>query len=190
MTVKDRLYALMTYYGKSKTEFAKHIGTTLPVLNVYYGRTSLSKNIRTRILSQFPEISPNWLETGEGSMLQEVKNPRINATFLINDAVEQVTMYIQGMQCDSYLKVSGFTFEPIICNGDIIGIRQQTFDTIDPAKYYLLVTDDGIPMIKRIVAADDTSIYISTGEAQLKPFPVAKAKVKGLYRVIYVGRTL
>jgi len=99
-------------------------------------------------------------------------------------------MFIQGLQCDSYLKVSGFTFEPIICNGDIIGVRQQSYDTIDPAKYYLVVTSNGMPMIKRVVATDEENIYVSTGETQIKPFPLAKARVTGLYRVVYVGRIL
>ncbi len=190
MTVKERLYALMSYYGKTKTEFAEHIGTTLQILNVYYSRSSLSKNLRARILTQFPEVSPEWLETGDGVMLIDKPVQRVDATFIISEDIERVSMFIQGLQCDSYLKVSGFTFEPIICNGDIIGIRQQSIDTIDPAKYYLIVTEDGSPMIKRIVATDEARIYVSTGETQLKPFPLDKAKVKGLYRVVYVGRNL
>lgn len=190
MTVKERLHALMTYYGKTKTEFAEHIGTTLAILNVYYSRPSLSKNLRSRILTQFPEVSPEWLETGDGVMLIDKPVQRVDASFIISDGVERVPMFIQGLQCDSYLRVSGFTFDPIICNGDIIGIRQQNIDTIDPAKYYLIVTEDGNPMIKRIVATDEDCIYVSTGEVQIKPFPLTKAKVKGLYRVVFVGRNL
>lgn len=190
MTVKERLYALMTYYGKTKTEFAEHIGTTLQILNVYYSRSSLSKNLRAKILTQFPEVSPEWLETGDGVMLIGKPTERVDASLLISDQVERVPMFIQGLQCDSYIKVSGFTFEPTICNGDIIGVRQQDIDTIDPAKPYLIVTEDGTPMIKRIVATDADNIYISTGETQIKPFPLVKAKVKGLYRIVYVGRII
>ena len=190
MNVKDRLYALMTYYGKSKTEFAEHIGTTLQILNVYYTRSTLSKTLRDKILTQFPEVSPEWLATGEGVMLLDNKAvKREDPTFLVKENIERVNLYNPGLQCDSYIKVSGFACEPAIVNGDTIGIRQQSIDSIDPAKYYLIVTEDGTPIIKRIVGVDAENILM-TADTLIQPFPLAKSKVKGLYRIVYLGRNM
>ena len=188
--VKIRLYALMDYYGRSKSEFAKHIGTTLNVLNVYYKRQTLSRVLIDKILDKFPEISPEWLNSGEGPMLLANCNERVDVSYLADSSVERIPMSVPGIPCDSFIKVSGFTFEPAICNGDIIGVRQQKFETIDPAKFYLIITEEGAPMVKRIVAADEEYIYISTGEAQIKPFKLAQANVKGLFRIVFVGRAI
>ena len=188
--IQQRLYSLMEYFGQSKSEFAQYIGTTLNVLNVYYKRQTLSRVLIDKILTKFPEVSPEWLASGEGPMLLENKKERVDVSFLTDATVERIPMSVPGIPCDSFVKVSGFTFEPIICNGDIIGVRQQKFDTIDPAKYYLIITEEGAPMVKRIVAADEEYIYISTGETQIKPFKLAQANVKGLFRIVYVGRAI
>ena len=188
--IKLRLYALMDYYGQSKSDFAKHIGTTLNVLNVYYKRQTLSRVLIDKILDKFPEVSPEWLTSGEGPMLLKNTDELVDVSYLSDASVEKIPMSVPGIPCDSFVKVSGFTFEPTICNGDIIGVRHQKFETIDPAKFYLIITEDGAPMVKRIVAADEEYIYISTGETQIKTFKLAHANVKGLFRIVYVGRAI
>ncbi len=192
MNVKERLSALAQYAGKTKTALALHVGSSLNAFNVYYKREAIPAKVIKAILEKYPEVSAEWIEYGEGTMLVEGYDPSKvkNASFLMEDSVETVDCYIKGMPCDTYLRVNGFAIEPTICNGDLIGIRAEEYDTIDPAKYYLVVNKVGIPTIKRIVGVDDENIYVSVGEANIKPFQFAKANLKGIFRIVFVGRSV
>lgn len=56
---------------RSDAEFARYIGISAGNLSKWYERNTF--NIDKLSLS-FPEISPNWLLTGSGEMLQKPKN--------------------------------------------------------------------------------------------------------------------
>ncbi len=190
MTVRERFYAMIEYSGLKKSDFAKSLGITINEMAVYYGRPAISKPLRKKILDKYPEINPEWLLSGESPMLLGSAEREVDASYIISNNVEKVSMYVEGLQCNSFLKVRGFAYEPTIINGDIIGVQHQSYETLDTAKPHLIVTLDGSPMIKRIVAVDDDNLYYTTGEPNIPPFKLAKANVKGLYKVVFVCRAL
>ena len=179
MNVQERIYALMEYYGRGKSAFAEHVDISMRVLNVYYHRPQLSRAMVDKILLRFPEVNRDWLENGTGAML----DPNIPVE-------ERVLPTVPFVKANTYIKVDGFGMEPTICNGDIIGVRTQQFETIDTSRIYMLVVDDESAMIKRIVSADEQNLYLADEQTQKQPFTMPKSKVKGLYRVVFAGRTL
>ena len=54
----------------SKIEFAKRVGISKQTLNNWLKR-GVSKDAPYKIIEAFPDINPDWLLTGEGSMLKE-----------------------------------------------------------------------------------------------------------------------
>lgn len=73
METKDRIKAILDYYGLSVNEFAikAQVKTGQAVYDMLSGKTkSISSAMENKILSCFPEISRAWLLTGEGEMLK------------------------------------------------------------------------------------------------------------------------
>lgn len=195
MNVQERIYALMEYYGRGKSAFAEHVDISMRVLNVYYHRPQLSRAMVDKILLRFPEVNRDWLENGTGAMLdpnipvEERVLPTVPQN-LLPYRIETVNLNVPFVKANTYIKVDGFGMEPTICNGDIIGVRTQQFETIDTSRIYMLVVDDESAMIKRIVSADEQNLYLADEQTQKQPFTMPKSKVKGLYRVVFAGRTL
>lgn len=72
MELKDRMRALLAYTHLSAAAFAVKIGVKTPqaIRDIASGKTrSLSENVKSKILSCYPEIAPAWLMVGEGEML-------------------------------------------------------------------------------------------------------------------------
>jgi plasmid maintenance system antidote protein VapI len=58
--------------GLTSSRFADKIGVQRPALShVLNGRNKVSLEMVTKILTAYPEISPDWLIQGEGEMLRE-----------------------------------------------------------------------------------------------------------------------
>lgn len=190
MTVQERFYALMDYYGRPKGEFAKTIGTTINNLSVYYHRDRISQPLIERIKTCFPEVNPEWLETGEGAMLSGEAIVRPENPFLISDKkIERPNVYVPGLRVDSYIRVSGFSMPPMVKNGDIIGVISQEIGNVDPSHPYLFLMKDGSLMTKMITAVGEDTISVNNGSTAIKkPFTIPRGNVKGLMKVVFIGK--
>lgn len=113
MELKERILALLTYTNLTASAFAKKIGvkTNQSVYDLTSGKTrTLSQSIINKITSCYPEISLEWLMTGEGEMLrpnltQNVKNSKNfsqsgdvhvfeeSATSVINKAMDEIAAH-------------------------------------------------------------------------------------------------
>ena len=71
MDIKDRFLEFVRYKGLSKRKFQESIG----VSNSYIQNISngISADVLHRITKTYPELSTDWLLTGEGEMLNPIQ---------------------------------------------------------------------------------------------------------------------
>ncbi len=70
-TIKERVLQIAEYKGFSKEKFFKIIGMTYGNFKGSAKKTPLNSDAVAKILTNFPEINPLWLLTGEGEMLKQ-----------------------------------------------------------------------------------------------------------------------
>lgn len=78
MILSGRIKEIVEYSGLSIPKFSKHVGFTTPqtVRELINGRTkTLSFAVSSKILSAYPEISKQWLESGKGNMIVKPNIP-------------------------------------------------------------------------------------------------------------------
>ena len=66
--LKQKILQFLDYKGIKKSEFYEKVGISNGILSQNNG---LSEENLLRILNYFPEINPNWLISGNGSMLRD-----------------------------------------------------------------------------------------------------------------------
>ena len=64
----ERINQIISHFCESKADFAKKIGESPQTVSNWIARDN-GKNVLKKILSFFPEVNPDWLETGHGSMI-------------------------------------------------------------------------------------------------------------------------
>lgn len=112
-----------------------------------------------------------------------------NVVQLLNEQ-ERPTGYINipGVSCKAYFPVIGFSFEPLIRAGDIIGIDfLDSWDRIDPDCLYLIITVDN-RMIKRLLPDPNNSDKLICLSTNLKEFSILKGDIKAIHKVVFFGR--
>lgn len=96
MTASERINEIVKCSGLSLTDIA--IKCELPPQRLYdisSGKTkTFSQSVYTGILSQFPNVSPAWLLTGEGEMLKSTTKEVYNEAEPIDDSGEYVEIPI------------------------------------------------------------------------------------------------
>lgn len=69
LEAKQRFSAVRTHYGLSMREFGSKIGLTASGISaIEYGTRTMSEKHIKLICAAFPDISEQWLRTGEGVM--------------------------------------------------------------------------------------------------------------------------
>lgn len=75
----SRIKAVLAYSNMTETQFAKRLGVTQSSLNrVMRGATEISFKLVNAILTEFDEISAEWLMRGVGTMLAEDNSAAYN----------------------------------------------------------------------------------------------------------------
>ncbi len=70
---------MLAYSNMTETQFAKRLGITQSSLNrTMRGATEISYKLVNAILTEFDEISAEWLMRGEGTMLAEENTAAYN----------------------------------------------------------------------------------------------------------------
>lgn len=106
------------------------------------------------------------------------------------DEPEKPTGYlsIPGISCKAYFPVVGFSFEPLIKAGDIIGIDFiNRWETLDPDCIYFIITHES-RMIKRLSDDPDNPDRLICISPNFKEFPIWKSDIKAIHKVIFYGR--
>ena len=74
MEINDRIVQLIEKLGDNKSSFALKVGVSQPIItHITNGRNNPGLEVIQKILSNCPEVNPEWLIMGTGEMF--VNNP-------------------------------------------------------------------------------------------------------------------
>lgn len=205
MTNKDMLQRLIDHFSKgNKSQFANKLGVKPQTISTWIARDSMDKAL---IFAKCENISPSWLMSGEGEMLntpsasapkekrgaltQTVQYfPEVEATGghldMFEDRKENaVSLEIpKSFDCDYALNLAGDSMAPLYNPGCIILIKRWTERFIEYGRVYLIVTKMGNRMVKYIRPASDEAYIICASEnPAYHPFEVAREDILALYAV-------
>lgn len=78
LEITERLSSLVFMFGNSVNAFAKNIGVDTANLNkMVKGQQSITKKTVQKIISAYPQVSEEWLLTGEGEMLRHAPSQNV-----------------------------------------------------------------------------------------------------------------
>lgn len=80
LEITERLGSLVSMFGNSVNAFAKSIGVDTANLNkMVKGQQSITKKTVQKIICAYPQVSEEWLLTGEGTMLKGQQPQQYNS---------------------------------------------------------------------------------------------------------------
>ena len=205
----DRFDNYMEYRGLNDNKVTVQLGLSVGTLGKSRkeGR-DLSDRVIEQILNFYTDLNKVWLLTGEGEMLKS-STPIIResdesgipfykdmpvsagaADLQLMDGNERQAGFIQiaGIKGKYAFPVVGCSMEPVIHPGDIIVVDpMDRYETIDPDKIYMIITDTD-RMIKHIEMDENDNEKLWCVSPNYKRFAIQKADVKGIYRITFYGR--
>ena len=180
MDIRDRIIQFVDYKGISFNFFEKNIGAS----KSYTSNTKdISAKVVSNILRIYPELSPEWVLTGEGSMLKKenavksnfpVKSedkgvPYYNVDFVggfdlvINDQTtipEYLIDFPKYNEATCWCNVTGHSMEPEITHGDLIALKKiEDVSFLPYGEIYAIVTKNEMRTIKRIGPSQNKDCY-------------------------------
>lgn len=206
-TVKDRITAFIRHLDVPVYKFESSVGLSNGYLKNL--RRSPGADKLQRILDAYPELSRDWLLTGEGDMLNVsdgVSGDVINYTDGIpyydyefsagfdsladDSASERPVCLINApwlsratLCCRAY----GDSMRPEINSGDILALRRvEDFRFIPYGEVYGIITTEGLHTVKRVRRSrlgDDYLLLVPTNP-DYDPQDIPISTIMHLYRVI------
>ena len=172
-TTKQRILQYLDCKGIDKRGFFTQTGIKRGLLDADKLQSSVSDISIAKILATFPDINPDWLLTGQGSMLRETHlitpstnldrrgAPYYNVDFtggfdlIFNDQSTLPAFYIDFTPYNKegviWCNLTGHSMEPELSNGDIIAMKELTTPVayFPAGEIYGIVTDE-YRTVKRI----------------------------------------
>lgn len=208
MDTKSNLLIFIKEKKLSKSDFYKITGLSNGFLDK--GGSVTSSNLET-ILKHFPEISLEWLVTGQGPMLRKdlpVASPSDTGVPLIPiDAIAGIpagdNLGLRFIDCDHYIvpefanlnveymiRVSGSSMYPKYSNGDILACRRvQDILFFQWGKIYVIDSSQGA-LVKRVFEDEDPEriLLVSDNKEKYPPFSIPKSDIRSVSIVLGVIR--
>ena len=180
MDIRDRIIQFVDYKGISFNFFEKNIGASKSYIS---NTKNISAKVVSNILRIYPELSPEWVLTGEGSMLKKenavksnfpVKSedkgvPYYNVDFVggfdlvINDQTtipEYLIDFPKYNEATCWCNVTWHSMEPEITHGDIIALKKiEDISFLPYGEIYAIVTKNEMRTIKRIGPSQNKDCY-------------------------------
>lgn len=165
-TTKQRILQYLDYKGIDKKSFFTQTGIKRGLLDADKLQSSVSDISIAKILATFPDIDPDWLLAGQGSMLRETHlitpstnldhrgAPYYNVDFIggfdliFNDQNILPAFYIDFAPYNKegvvWCNLTGHSMEPELSNGDIIAMKELTTPIayLPAGEIYGIVTDE------------------------------------------------
>ena len=95
---------------------------------------------------------------------------------------------IPGVSCKAYFPVIGFSYEPLIRAGDIIGVDFiNRWDRLDTESLYYVLTKDN-RMLKRLEEHPTDPEQLMCISPNYKEFSIWKSEIITIHKVIFYGR--
>lgn len=202
--ILERIKEYIDAKGIAISAFEKSIGMS----NASFGKSlknggAIGTDKLENILKVYPDISPDWLMTGRGSMLNSDKpavsyDPTVGKPYYDVDFiggfdevfnsqanVPTTNIVIQGFdKADLWCNVTGHSMEPKINHGDIIALHKCTVDDVQYGEIYAVVLDT-IRTIKILRRADDPgSLRFVPINPDYDPQDYPKSRIVHIYEVI------
>lgn len=212
--IKERIIQLIEYKDIGKEDFYKKIGMTSANFRGSAKKSPLNSNAIENILSEIPDVNPNWLLTGEGEMLKSEKVttnhlptfrkmiPLIPLDAMAGFGTGDVSVmdyeteqyYVpefERLQVDYMIRVKGSSMQPKYNSGDVVACKKIPLDGLffQWNKVYVLDTVQGA-LIKRIHQGEDKEhIKIVSDNKDYPPFELnVKENVRAVALVVGVVR--
>lgn len=210
MTAKEKIAEYLDTKGISKSDFYKKTGLSQGFLNS--GKT-IGLDKAKIIINEYPDLNLNWFVMDEGEMIVDEKILRQSSPYYSPGKTKRSAPYfnspvqagsdtqifsidtdpnghieIPGVRAIAFFPVIGFSMEPTIRNGDIIGIDEiDSWERMDPDKIYYIITDSD-RMIKHLRSHNGDEDVLICISPNYKEFLIRKENVKAIYRVVFYGR--
>lgn len=209
--ILERIKQYIDYKSISVAAFEKSIGMS----NASFGKClkkggAIGTDKLENILSVYPDISPNWLLTGNGDMLRNTTEltPTKDGTGIPLIPVEAMAGCFTGSQtillqeCDHYvvpafknadflIYVRGDSMQPRYYSGDMVACKMLSPTDLffQWGKVYVLDTDQGALIKKVEQGTDDETITLVSENENYKPFQIPRRAIYHIAIVMGLIRT-
>lgn len=209
--ILERIKQYIDYKSISVAAFEKSIGMS----NASFGKClkkggAIGTDKLENILNVYPDISPNWLLTGNGDMLRNTTEltPTKDGTGIPLIPVEAMAGCFTGSQtvllqeCDHYvvpafknadflIYVRGDSMQPRYYSGDMVACKMLSPTDLffQWGKVYVLDTDQGALIKKVEQGTDDETITLVSENENYKPFQIPRRAVYHIAIVMGLIRT-
>lgn len=199
MEKKEMLANLIDFYTSgNKAKFAQRVGVSPQAVSTWLTRNTFDTELIHRTCR---EVSPEWLLSGEGSMLRgkgeplpvEGGIPLLPITAWAGALTEDIqvlpheceTVTVPTFQDANFLiPVSGTSMMPTYLPGDIVACRRIEPTWWQYGRAYVLDTTQGA-ILKRVYEGEKGSLLkIVSDNEQYKPFELPRKDVRAAYLVL------
>lgn len=210
-TTKERILQFVDYKGISKTRFYEETGMRRGFLDGDKLKTSIPDTFIATIVATYPDISPIWLLTGEGSMLKNdvpsavpAKEPGEGIPLIPINAIAGIArgeISILELECERFvvpvfkgadylIQIRGSSMYPKYNSGDIVACQKiPALDLfLQWNKVYVIDTVQGA-LIKRVKQGrDNNHISLVSENLSYDPFELRIDQINAIALVIGVIR--
>ena len=204
--ITDRLRLIMKNNKLSQSQFAHRIGIHQPSMSaILQGKRPCGDIIVAKIITAFPNISREWLMTGEGEMITDADDmvqadvvpllPMSAYAGSFSELIEQgateadcekIVSPVKG--CDLAISISGDSMEPDYPSGCLVFIRRINPDLFIPwGNVFVLDTDNGAYIKKVFPGSDQSTIVAKSINPKYPDFIIPIQCVRGIYMVIMMA---
>lgn len=211
--ILDRIKQFIDSEGIAVSAFEKSIGMS----NASFGKSlrsggAIGTDKLENILSVYPNLSPNWLLTGEGAMLKGENLPVAHQTTSPKEGIPLIPLSAMAgaftgeqtvleYECERYvvpafngadflIPVKGNSMTPTYVSGDIVACQRVPMTGLffQWNKPYVLDTAQGA-LIKRIKPGSDKDhVLIVSDNEQYDPFELPYSEIHAVAMVIGIIR--
>lgn len=220
MSEKERLQQLIKHYG-TQEKLGAIMGLPQSSIANWVQRGALSANAMRLIGEKCPEINLRWLITGEGEMLEPEQMTAIvpkdsddneptrmheigkfyadldvsagHLEYVAADCTPTAITIPVGTQAEAYFPVIGYSMEPTICEGDIIGVKElDCFEPVEQGKIYMIITRDCERMVKRVIppSEEEPMVQLISDNKKQKTIKLDRQMITKILRVVFIGKQL
>jgi plasmid maintenance system antidote protein VapI len=207
MNDKDKIEALLKHFELNVNEFSEKLGLQSPN-TIYYvqrERNGISSKLATKILNTFPEISSDWLISGNGKMLKhnnEQTKKYISVPLIPVETIADFSGIYENCEqyavpefeqsgCEFVIRVSGSSMYPKYSNGDILACKKILgILFFQWGKTYVINSSQGV-LVKQIFEDKenpDNIMLVSDNKENFPPFSMPKSDIRSLSIVLGVIR--
>lgn len=211
--ILDRIKRFIDSEGIAVSAFEKSIGMS----NASFGKSlrsggAIGTDKLENILSVYPNLSPNWLLTGEGAMLKGEDLPAAHQTTSPKEGIPLIPLSAMAgaltgeqtvleYECERYvvpafngadflIPVKGNSMTPTYVSGDIVACQRVPMTDLffQWNKPYVLDTAQGA-LIKRIKPGSDKEhVLIVSDNEEYDPFELPYSEIHAVAMVIGIIR--